>query len=199
MMDSREVSEVGDRMSRKPCSIEGCGRPVKARGWCAAHYRRWSQYGSPVEGVAVRQRTPTASQCMIDGCDDRHEARGLCPKHYQRAQRNGDVVDPPTRAERLWARVDKNPDGSGCWIWTGALTTNGYGQVRWGDRTLRAYRLVYELLVGPIPDGLQLDHLCRNRRCVNPAHLEPVTQWENWARGMAPSARAWRQKKIGSA
>lgn len=74
-------------------------------------------------------------------------------------------------------------EASGCWVWTAARTSKGYGQFRIGPRPVRAHRYAYTLLVGPIPDGLQLDHLCRNRLCVNPGHLEPVTNWENTLRG----------------
>ena len=76
----------------------------------------------------------------------------------------------------------------GCWIWAGYIANNGYGQHTYKGRTYKAHRLVYELLVGPIPDGLQLDHLCRVRCCVNPAHLDPVTQKENVLRGESFSA-----------
>jgi hypothetical protein len=71
---------------------------------------------------------------------------------------------------------------SGCWLWTGALTGTGYGQFWIGDRTTVAHRFSYELLVGPIPRGRDLDHKCRIRCCVNPAHLEPVTRAENMRR-----------------
>jgi hypothetical protein len=86
--------------------------------------------------------------------------------------------------DRLFSKVERTPDG--CWLWTGALKVNGYAQLQVGGRTgkrLYAHRVAYELLVGPIPDGLQLDHLCRVRHCVNPAHLEPVTARENVRRG----------------
>lgn len=94
----------------------------------------------------------------------------------------------PTTAERFWAKVDQSAGPDGCWIWTGARTTAGYGHFTLSKprRGVYAHRFAYELLVGPIPDGLPLDHLCRNRRCVNPAHLEPVTHRENILRGTSP-------------
>ena len=89
-----------------------------------------------------------------------------------------------TDAERVaafWAKVNKS---EGCWEWTGARQPAGYGTVRVLNRTCLAHRVAYESLVGPIPDGLHLDHLCRNPSCVNPAHLEPVTNRENITRGL---------------
>lgn len=70
-----------------------------------------------------------------------------------------------------------------CWEWTGWLTPKGYGQITRTKKTMLVHRYVYELAIGDIPKGLQLDHLCRNRKCCNPAHLEPVTPKENCMRG----------------
>lgn len=98
---------------------------------------------------------------------------------------------------RFWSKVSLEPN-TGCWLWTGTLRNgDGYGCFRlskkdFGTRRLvQAHRLCYQQLVGPIPTGLTLDHLCRARRCVNPAHLEPVTNAENIGRGNA----GWRGAK----
>ena len=82
--------------------------------------------------------------------------------------------------------MDKFTVNDGCWEWTGATNGRGYGTIRKGravDGMVYAHRVMYEELIGPIPDDLEIDHLCRNRSCVNPEHLEPVTAQENVLRG----------------
>lgn len=74
-------------------------------------------------------------------------------------------------------------DPGGCWVFTGAIANNGYGRIGIGPTVKQAHRVAYELLVGPVPEGLDLDHLCRVRACINPTHLEPVTRLENVRRG----------------
>lgn len=80
---------------------------------------------------------------------------------------------------RFWSKVQKTDE---CWLWGGHICTQGYGQMNVRGRDVLAHRLSYQLLVGEIPEGLELDHLCRIRTCVNPAHLEPVTHAENMKR-----------------
>lgn len=95
---------------------------------------------------------------------------------------------PDRLRAKIAVRHETDVDGidTPCWAWTAARNPAGYGMVWWDGRMVLAHRLVYELLVGPIPAGLTLDHLCRVRWCVNPSHLEAVTQRENVLRGTSP-------------
>lgn len=78
--------------------------------------------------------------------------------------------------ERLLEKAVKTET---CWLWTGAVANSGYGRIGISKQTFQVHRVAYEQLVGPIPPGQHIDHTCRERLCVNPAHLEPVTQAEN--------------------
>lgn len=130
--------------------------------------------------------------CSFGG--DEHEPRcgaslyckGFCTRHYQRWKRTGSPsLDRPITPrgmpvrERIASRIDVDADG--CWLWPeGSCNSRGYAHLAVvGYRTRRAARIAYMEFIGPIPVGLELDHLCRVRRCVNPWHLEPVTPEEN--------------------
>lgn len=135
-------------------------------------------------------------QCSIADCTDATKARGWCNRHYHRWRRFGDPthVDQVrgTPSERFWRKVQKT---AACWEWRAFRDQDGYGV--FGVRTglsVRAHRFAYEDLVGPIPDGLVIDHLCRNRACVNPAHLEPVENRTNILRGVGSPAQNARRE-----
>lgn len=80
---------------------------------------------------------------------------------------------------RFWSKIKKK---EGCWEWYGCITPDGYGQAYFDGKNKYAHRMAYELVKGPIPEGMVIDHLCFNRGCVNPDHLEPKTQMENTKR-----------------
>lgn len=88
---------------------------------------------------------------------------------------------------RFWAKVDR-ADPDGCWQWK-AGRNDGYGRFKLRGHHVYAHRFAYEMLIGSVPDGLTLDHLCRNRACVNPSHLEPVSNRVNVLRGVGMGAR----------
>lgn len=84
--------------------------------------------------------------------------------------------------DRLLVELVRLDEATGCWLYTGT-THKGYARVKVEGQRVMLHRALYERVVGPVPDGLELDHLCRVRNCVNPDHLEPVTHAENMARG----------------
>lgn len=129
--------------------------------------------------------------CSVRTCEKPHHAHGMCGMHNRRNMVHGDPHYTPlvrTPQENFWRRVDKSGT---CWLWTGYVDANGYGHVGQTkpnrptpSQTKMVHRIAYELLVGTIPEGMHLDHLCRVTNCVNPDHLEPVTVRENVRRGI---------------
>ena len=147
-------------MEQRTCLIPDCGRTdMGARGWCQMHYRRYQRHGDPL-----------ATSRIV-----------------------GDDV------ARFWSYVNQDgptpehrPELGPCWVWTGYTSPDGYAilAVREDGRKTTRYmaRWSYEHHVAPIPEGHEPDHLCRNRPCVRPDHLEPVTHTENVLRGESPQA-----------
>lgn len=176
-------------MADGTCSIGGCDKPVfvKSRGWCSAHYAKWRKYGDP---LAQRYGLPVSS-CAVSTCDKPgNGGHGWCNTHYRRWYRHGSpyvtsrtVGDDVARFEtylRQGVPPAHAPELGPCWLWTGALTSDGYAVMEVQDLpTASAHRWSYRHHIGPLPDNLELDHLCVVAHCVNPWHLEPVTHAEN--------------------
>lgn len=128
-------------------------------------------------------------ECSVEGCDKlKGYSSGLCPMHYQRIQHHGSLDLPvrPTAKERFLKKVAVMDFG--CWLWCGGLTDNGYASFSHDNPSKYGYIFSYLTFVGPITSELELDHLCRMRRCVNPEHLEAVPHQVNSLRGESPSA-----------
>lgn len=142
--------------------------------------------------------------CSVADCDRSVLARTWCSRHYDR-WRNTGKLELPTVSDRFWAKVNKDsgvipehrPDLGMCWLWTAYAMDNGYGKFSHGTRAttkcVLAHRFAYELEIGPIPAGLELDHLCLVRLCVRPRHLEPVTGLVNNLRSSSPPAENARK------
>ena len=124
--------------------------------------------------------------CPVEGCLNR--SRGICATHSRALQRANPMPWSACEA-RFWVKVDVRgpipqhaPHLGPCWLWMAGRDTCGYGKFHLNGREPKAHRVAYEAMVGLIPDGLTLDHLCRVRHCVRYSHLEPVTLLENWMR-----------------
>ncbi|MFG2677063.1 HNH endonuclease signature motif containing protein [Streptomyces sp. NPDC048445] len=199
----RRWEKTGDpapsRLRRIPlsatCSEDGCDKPVDSKGRCSYHYGK--------------HHRDTAPLCAVEGCPNPRAAasHGLCQKHLYRKRRYGDplVVQQIQNGDlkaRLTRLIDRRAPEE-CWPWTGAVSKRGYAYTKGTesrDSHALAHRLVYETFVGPIPDGLTIDHLCHraeeckggfgcpHRRCCNPSHLAPEDSVANTMRGNSPSA-----------
>jgi hypothetical protein len=150
-------------MPQEPCSVAICDRPSESRSLCHAHYMRWYTTGH------VRADEPL-----------KRYLRGLEAQFAEYVAHDG-----PTPSAR--------PDLGPCWLWTGRINKMGYGVMSLENQPIYAHRWAYERSIGPIPDSLELDHLCRKPTCVNPTHLEPVTHRINTLRGESPPARFARR------
>lgn len=129
--------------------------------------------------------------CSFEGCKKPYCAKGLCNSHWAQQSRGHKLTPIRTHEsaeERFHRQIIKQSNG--CWTFTGngsgsgkaAKTGRGYGQIWHNGEKKMAHRWAYEHFIGPIMPGDQIDHLCRNTRCVNPDHLEAVSQYENMKR-----------------
>ncbi len=163
---------------------------MKVCGHCGVAYaraykmtdRQWAARRFCSLACSLAYVAGTGLPCAVDACET--TARGqsaYCNTHRQRVRKHGDPLHERWASawDRFVNRVQVLADD--CWQWTGGRSGR-YGEFWFDNRNSTAHRYAYATLVGPIPAGLDLDHLCRNTLCVNPAHLEPVTRSENTRR-----------------
>jgi hypothetical protein len=169
---------------QKPCLVRNCNYPARCRGMCASHYGRYAKDNDFVPVWASGAAESVAAWSV--------------KSHHQRIERRGAYRKVATTSKHLrtslqhkfFSRINERRIVSDyvdtpCWLWQGSIGMCGYGRFKHQGKLVRAHRFSYEHHVGPIPDGLQIDHLCFIRRCVNPDHLEPVTAKENFRRASA--------------
>lgn len=156
------------RIERRPC--RNCGEPLPDV--------------QPDSGK--RAKFHCSQKCRDQYSYDRRDRKKRPSQH-----KGSHVEVTAETVKTFWSRVDKT---DGCWLWTAAKNSDGYGYFSIKGYSVRAHRWAYELNVGPIPKNRVIDHLCRNRSCVRPDHLELVTNQENVIRGWKAGRKPSRQK-----
>jgi hypothetical protein len=165
---------------RKPRASRSTSRPCRRPTCPTLVQGKWNRYCSGCRNEPASKRHYPPRRCPICQQEFRNGNKITCSQacrnSFFRRQGGRKSIE-----EKFWARITQTADG--CWQWEGHCNPDGYGQIclRGGYRS--AHRFSYELLVGPITPGLTIDHLCRNRPCVNPGHMEVVPLRENVQRG----------------
>lgn len=161
-------------MSERICTYPACAKPQHGKGYCRGHCAQL-QRGKALAPLKVRR-----ASCDFPECSRKHYAGGACRAHYDQLRRRNAQEPLPERPltphDRFWAKVDTSGD---CWLWLGAKV-RGYGMFGGiGGGHVYAHRLAYAELVAPVPAGVEIDHMCHNRACVNPGHLRLASKAEN--------------------
>lgn len=162
------------------CSIDGCGKPVRARDWCSTHYWRWHRTGDPTK--IVRPFVDGVTPCRAPDCAIAARLRGYCSKHYERMRRTNRLDTsrtPPGSTATFIDNVALTFEGDECLVWPFARDHEGYGKAFYGGKRRKASRIVCELANGAAPKDLEAAHTCGYSSCVNPRHLRWATPQEN--------------------
>lgn len=175
-------------MVPKLCSLEACGKKHSARGLCVSHYNAARLRGD----FETTPRTPTRTACAFEGCAKKHLAGGFCAGHRRQFQSGKPLRDLRESGLSVEDRFRTYVDTSGdCHEWMGARFEKGYGNFNLPAGAISAHRFAFEMANGQIPKGLEVDHICLNRACVNPDHLRLATRKQNMENraGVLPSSQ----------
>lgn len=162
--------------SRPKCSITGCDNPKRGKDLCGKHYQQWKR-GDTSLGLPL----PDLDTCEAGDCAKPATVAGMCNAHYLRKRRHGDPLAGDVAKMRdvdakFKARTVREGD---CLVWTAGQKSSGYGKIMADGRSQPVHRWAYERFVGPIPEGMDIDHICFNRLCCEPSHLRVTTRKQN--------------------
>lgn len=157
----------------KECSVSGCGTSYYAKGLCKKHYQRIRLSGTTDDPYQVMQ-------CSAPGCERTAKSKGLCTKHYTRLIRYGDIQTTKIIVGDNISRLKSSMIVSvaGCWEWS-KFKKNGYGVTALNGKLEQAHRASWMVFRSEIPAGMQINHKCHNRACINPDHLYIGDQLQN--------------------
>lgn len=188
-----------ERSNGQPCNVGGCEMPVRSKLMCAIHYDRLRRSGT------TKLQDRVQPPCRVNGCDRQASARSLCKMHYKRWLSHGETaLDLPAKfattlpLDDIEARIlERCVQDGDCVVWTGTALPSGYGTISWNRRSWVVHRAMWTAKMGEIPtdDDWTIDHLCRNKLCVNVEHLEVVTRAENSLRAGGLAIAQGRNKQ----
>lgn len=162
------------------CSFESCENIVYCKGLCSAHYTQ-NRRGGPLKPIVIRSDS-TKLPCTVNNCKNNQKAKGLCSAHWYQNHYIGKLSTPRNQVKIMDRIMDQVEKTDYCWNWTGRKAgkkENSYGQIYYNGRQQMVHRIVYEEIFGTLNAEDTVDHLCRNKFCINPDHLESVPLREN--------------------
>lgn len=168
---------------KENCTISECNGKHHARGYCTKHYQRWKKHGDPLYAPKFARDYI----CAAPGCDNPGDSLELCTKHYQRMVHHGSLEVKSPSFETPEESFDYRTEWFGdCLLWTGRKH-RGYGRMWVDGKETLSHRYAWQRVHGLIQEGIEIDHICHNRACVNVEHLRLASKSQNQQNRRGPS------------
>jgi hypothetical protein len=181
---------------QKLCSFTDCVNTLYAKNLCSGHYSQ-AKRGQTLRPIVIKTNKASDIPCTFSGCVNMQQAKLLCGAHW-RQQHLGKELTILSNQIPIMARILDNIEKTDyCWVWTGRVSgKRGYPQISLSGRQVMVHRVVFEEVIRLLLPGETIDHLCRNRVCVNPEHLEPIPLRDNVKRMHAYKSLLQENKKL---